>query len=97
TEDFLKNDLSNDHEIEAFTSNRERLFHIIDQISKEVDWSAIPIDKKEEANRRIDYIKKLDTDLLCKLQTFKEEVKKEVEITSRQKESIKGYNLTDVK
>jgi hypothetical protein len=97
TESFLNNDLSQDTDINSFTDNRERLFLVIDQISKQIDWNSVANEKRDELNRQIEYIKKLDEKLLVKLQEYQEEVRKEIEITVRQKDSIKGYNLSDVK
>ena len=97
TESFLSSDLSQDAEINSFTDNRERLFLVIDQISKQIEWNSVADDKRDELNRQIEYIKKLDEKLLVKLQEYQEEVRKEIEVTVRQKDSIKGYNLSDVK
>ena len=83
--------------LESFTSNRERLFQVIEALSKQIDWNAASPDVRSEFNRQIDFIKKLDEKLLVKLQEHQIEVKKELERTHRQGESIKGYNLTDVK
>lgn len=97
TENFLESDFSKEVNFENFTSNRERLFLVIDQISKEIDWAEIQEDKKTEFHRRIEYIKKLDEKLIVKLQSYQAEVKKDIEQTVRQKDNIKGYNLSDVK
>jgi hypothetical protein len=97
TESFLAKDFSQDIDFENFTSNRERLFQVMEQISQEVDWNMVADDKRFELNRQIEYIKKLDEKLVVKLQEYQEIVKKDIETTVRQKESIKGYNLNDVK
>lgn len=97
TESFIACDLSKDVDYESFTSNRERLFHIMDQISRQVDWTKVAQETKEDLNRRIEYIKKLDEKLLVKLQEHQLEVKQEIERTVRSKDNIKGYNLADVK
>lgn len=96
TENFLGRDVETE-KLEDFTENRERLFCVIDQISNQVDWEAIPDDKKNDLSRQIDFIKKLDEKLVVKLQEYQIEVKKELETTHRQNESFKGYNLNDVK
>ncbi len=97
TESFLESDFSKEKSFENFTANRERLFQIIDQISKEIDWTLVNEESKQDFHRRIDYIKKLDEKVITKLQNYQDEVKKEIEQTVRQKENIKGYNLSDVK
>jgi asparagine synthetase A len=97
TEDFLNCDLGQNVNFEAFTANRDRLFSILDQISRQIDWSAVDEDQKTNLNRQIDYIKKLDEKLLVKLQEHQLEVKQEIENTVRNKDGIKGYNLNDVK
>jgi hypothetical protein len=97
TEDFLARDFSREVDFESFTGNRERLFSVIDQISKQVDWKTVPEEKRNEMSRQIEYIKKLDEKLLVKLQEYQLEVKQDIENTVRQKESIRGYNLNDVK
>jgi len=97
TEEILRSDLSQNTNLEAFTDNRDRLFLIIDQISKDINWNEVEEEKKSEINRRIEYIKKLDDNLLLKLHEYQAELKKEIEQTVRQKENIKGYNLSDVK
>ncbi len=97
TEDFLAKDFSQDINFENFTENRERLFLVIDQISRKIEWNDVPADLRTDLNRQIDYIKKLDEKLVVKLQEYQEEVRKDVEKTVSIKENIKGYNLTDVK
>jgi len=96
TEDFIAT-LTVDSDMELFTSNRDRLLHIIDQIARQIDWNQISEEKKEENNKKIDYLKKLDEKLIVKLHGLQDELKKEIESTVRQKDNIKGYNLTDVK
>jgi hypothetical protein len=97
TENFLQSDFSSEINFEAFTSNRERLLMVIDQISKQIDWVNVTDSSKAEINRRIEYIKKLDEKVVVKLQEYQEEVRQEIERTVRQKDNIKGYNLNDVK
>jgi hypothetical protein len=97
TENFLQSDFSGEINFDAFTSNRERLLMVIDQISKQIDWVNVSESSKAEINRRIDYIKKLDEKVIIKLQEYQQEVRQEIERTVRQKDNIKGYNLNDVK
>jgi hypothetical protein len=84
-------------DLDAFTDNRDRLFQVINQISTHVDWQAVSPEKKAELDRQIEYIKRLDEKLLTQLQEHRQELRQEIEKTHRQKENIKGYNLTDVK
>ena len=97
TENFLALDFSKEVHFESFTSNRERLLQIIDQISQQIDWNEVSDEKKADFNKQIEYIKKLDDKLILKLQEYQEEVRKDIERTVRQKDNVKGYNLTDVK
>lgn len=97
TESILESDYRDSNKLEDFTHNRERLLSVIDQISQQVEWATVSIDDRNEFNRKIEYIKNLDVKLLTKLQEHQEEVRKEIEITFKQKENIKGYNLSDVK
>jgi hypothetical protein len=97
TENFLNSDFSQNVNFEEFTGNRERLFAIIDQISRQVDWEKIADEKRTDFNKQIEYIKKLDEKLIVKLQEHQQEVKSEIERTVRSKENVKGYNLNDVK
>lgn len=97
TESILDSDYRETAKLEEFTQNRERLLSVIDQISQQIDWETISIDDRSELNRKIEYIKNLDLKLLSQLDEHKEEVKKEIEQTFKQKENIKGYNLSDVK
>ena len=97
TENFIEIDLEKDFNFENFTDNRERLFLILDQTSLQIDWSLASSEKKQEINRRIEYIIKLDEKVLTKLQEHQQELKREIERTVRQKDNIKGYNLNDVK
>jgi hypothetical protein len=96
TESILENEIDPDR-LDNFTANRERLFLVIDQISRQVDWNEVNTDKRNEINRQIDYIKKLDEKLMVKLQEYQVELRKDIEKTHRNHENIKGYNLTDVK
>jgi len=97
TESILVEDHRDGAKLEFFTQNRERLLSVVEQISKQVDWTTVSIDSRDELFRKIDYIKLLDAKLLTKLQEYQIEVKLEVEQTFKQKENIKGYNLSDVK
>ena len=97
TESFLERDFSGDVKFEEFTSNRERLLQVIDQISRQIDWNLVAAEKKTELHRQIEFIKKLDERLIVKLQEQQEHVRKDIEQTVRQKDNIKGYNLSDVK
>lgn len=97
TEAVMVEDYRDSAKLENFTANRERLLAVIDQISKEVNWVEVSDEEKMEFNRKIDYIKSLDTKLLTKLQEYQEEIRKDIEQTFKQKENIKGYNLSDVK
>jgi hypothetical protein len=96
TENVIANPVIED-KLESFTSNRERLFEIIDQLSRQIEWNSINKDLRDELNRKIEFIKKLDEQLVVKLQEHQIEVKKDLERTHRQGESFKGYNLNDVK
>ena len=97
TENMLARDFSEDVNFDHFTENRERLFAIIGKISEQINWDEISTEKKIELNRQIEFIKKLDEKLLTKLQEHREEIRSEIEKTVRQKDNIKGYNLSDVK
>jgi hypothetical protein len=97
TEEAMRYDLDRGKDIEAFTANRERLFLVIELIAKQVDWEEVSVEKRDELTRQVEYIKKLDEQLLVKLQLYRETLKCEIETTVRHKDSIKGYNLSDVK
>jgi hypothetical protein len=97
TETFIAGEFTVDTNFEGFTSNRERLFAIMDQISEQITWDDVPNEKRAELNRQVEYIKKLDDQLLVKLEAYQQEVRREIEQTVKQKDNIKGYNLTDVK
>lgn len=96
TEKILENEIDAD-KLDNFTANRERLFLVIDQISRQVNWNEIENVRRTEINRRIDFIKKLDEQLMVKLQEYQIELRKDIEKTHRNHENIKGYNLSDVK
>ncbi len=96
TESVLEREVDAD-KLDNFTANRERLFLVIDQISRQVDWNLVEDHKRTEINRQIDYIKKLDEKLMVKLQEYQIELKKDIEKTHRNHENLKGYNLNDVK
>jgi hypothetical protein len=97
TENILDSNYLETAKLDDFTQNRERLLSVIDQISQQIEWVNVGNDERNEFNRKIEYIKTLDVKLLTKLQEHKEEVKKEIEQTFKQKENVKGYNLSDVK
>ena len=97
TEKFIAEDFSGNINFESFTDNRERLFKVIEQISVHIDWNQVADEKRAELNRQVEYIKKLDEKLLVKLQEHQIDVKKDIERTVRQKDNVKGYNLSDVK
>jgi hypothetical protein len=96
TEAAIAQDLQQNADMESFTDNRERLFMIIDQISQQIEWQQVANERREEINRQIDYIKKLDEKLLVKLQEFRQEIKRDIESTHKQKENIRAYNINDV-
>ena len=60
TENFLAKDFSGDINFEEFTSNRERLLQVIDQISRQINWDEVDNEKKIDLNRQIEFNKKLD-------------------------------------
>jgi hypothetical protein len=97
TEKTLNNDIFEDVNLVEFTDNRDRLFLIIDQIFKSINWDEVDEEKKSDLNKRIEYIKKLDEKLIIKLQEYQIKLKQEIEQTVRQKDNIKAYNLNDVK
>ena len=97
TEAVLDGEYRDSSKLESFTENRERLLAIIDQISQQIEWHTIETDIRNELNRKIEFLKTLDVKLLTQLQEHQEDVKKEIEQTYKQKENIKGYNLSDVK
>lgn len=97
TEGALHFDLEEGQKLEAFTANRDRLFLVIEQISQQIDWDQVTTEKRDELTRQVEYIKKLDEKLLIRLQEYRAGIKLEIEKTCRQKENIKGYNLSDVK
>ena len=97
TEDIIQENYRDSVRLTDFTQNRERLMAIIDQISLQVQWHEIDQSIRNEIDRKIDFIKKLDVQLLTLLQEHQEEIRNEIEQTFKQKENIKGYNLNDVK
>lgn len=97
SENFLQADFSENKTIDDFTNNRDRLFSVIDQISRQIDWNLVSEENKNELYRQIDYLKKTDEMILIKLQEHKQKIKEEIEATVRKKENIKSYNLSDVK
>ena len=78
TEEILKSDLFENINLEEFTENRDRLFLIIDQISKSVSWDEVDEEKKFDLNKKIEYIKKLDDKLILKLQEYQTKLKQEI-------------------
>ncbi len=96
TESILNAPIDQD-KLEDFTENRDRLLLVIDKLSRDIDWQAATLDQRENFNRQIDYIKKLDEKLVVKLQEHQIEMRREIESTHRQGESIKGYNLSNTK
>ncbi len=97
TEGVLARDFTEEIDFDQFTANRERLFNVIEKISEQILWDDVTIEERNELNRQVEYIKKLDEKLLTKLQEHREEIRSEIEKTVRQKDNIKGYNLSDVK
>lgn len=97
TEAILVEDYRNDQKLEFFTQNRERLLSVVDKISQQINWNTVAIESRDELHRKIEFLKQLDVKLLTQLQQHQEEVRLEIEQTFKQKENIKGYNLTDVK
>lgn len=97
TEAVMAEDYRDAVKLDFFTQNRERLLAVVDQISQQIDWTTVESEVRNELFRKIDYIKALDEKLIMKLQDYQAEVKLEVEQTFKQKENIKGYNLSDVK
>lgn len=97
TEAMLNADFTEGNSLESFTDNRDRLLMIIGQIAQQIDWNEVETEIRDELNRRLDYIKKLDEKLLTKLQEYQIQLKKDIERTHRSKENIKGYNLSEVK
>ena len=97
TEAVMAEDYRDSAKLDFFTQNRERLLAVVDQISQQIDWNTVESEVRNELFRKIDYIKALDEKLIVKLQEYQAEVKLEVEQAFKQKENIKGYNLSDVK
>jgi hypothetical protein len=63
----------------------------------QIQWDEVSLENRHEIDRKIEFIKKIDVQLLTLLQEHKDEIRTEIEQTFKQKENIKGYNLTDVK
>jgi DNA-binding transcriptional regulator YbjK len=97
TENIMVEDYKDSNRLSEFTENRERLMAIIEQISMQIQWDEVSLENRHEIDRKIEFIKKIDVQLLTLLQEQKEEIRTEIEQTFKQKENIKGYNLTDVK
>jgi hypothetical protein len=97
TENIMVEDYKDSNRLSEFTQNRERLMAIIEQISMQIQWDEVSLENRHEIDRKIEFIKKIDVQLLTLLQEHKEEIRTEIEQTFKQKENIKGYNLTDVK
>jgi hypothetical protein len=84
-------------DFESFTSNRERLLLIIDQISRQVKWDDVETDKRLDLNRQLEYLKKLDDQLIMKLKNYQQDIKLELEQTVKAKNNLKNFNLSEVK
>lgn len=97
TEAMIKSDYANTEAIALMTQNRERLMQIIDQIASHIVWEEVSGDDKSHLNNQINFIKKLDEELLVNLQSYKNEIQAEIKKTYQSKENIKGYNLNDLK
>ena len=97
TENIMVEDYKDSNRLSEFTQNRERLMAIIEQISMQIQWEEVSLENRHEIDRKIEFIKKIDVQLLTLLQEHKDEIRTEIEQTFKQKENIKGYNLTDVK
>lgn len=97
TEKVLDDHYKDPEFVSKFTDNRERLLSVIGSISEQIEWNEVEESTRNELNRKIEYIKTLDVKLLTKLQEHQAEVKKEIETTFKQKESLKGYDLNSVK
>lgn len=97
TEAFLENDSIKMDEVDDFTETRDRLFNILDHISLKINWDAVEDTFKEESFRKIDYIKSLDNKVILKLKEIQLSIKNEIEQTVKNKDMIKGYNLSEVK
>jgi hypothetical protein len=97
TENIMVEDYKDSNRLSEFTQNRERLMAIIEQISMQIQWDEVSLENRHEIDRKIEFIKKIDVQLLTLLQEHKDEIRTEIEQTFKQKENIKGYNLTDVK
>lgn len=97
TEKMIQEDYSQTERIALMSENRERLMFIINQVASYISWEEVTDENKTHLNKQIDYIKKLDEELLTKLQEYKQEVQEEIKATHQQKENIKGYDLSDLK
>lgn len=97
TEKMIHEDYKQTERIALMSENRERLMFIINQVASYITWEEVSDENKMHLNKQIDYIKKLDEELLVKLQEFKTEVQEEIKATHQQKENIKGYDLNDLK
>ena len=97
TETMIRSDYSDTETIALMTQNRERLMQIIDQIASYIVWEEVSDEDKNHLNKQINFIKKLDEELLVNLQNYKLEVQDDIKKTFQSKENIKGYNLNDLK
>lgn len=97
TETMIKSDYSDTETIALMTQNRGRLMQIIDQIASYIIWEEVSEEDKTHLNNQVNFIKKLDEQLLVNLQSYKDEVQADIKKTFQTKENIKGYNLNDLK
>jgi hypothetical protein len=97
TENFIHLEFTSSTDFESFTSNRERLLLIIDQISRQVKWDDVDTDKRLDLNRQLEYLKKLDDQLIMKLKNYQQDIKLELEQTVKAKNNLKNFNLSEVK
>lgn len=97
TEKMIQEDYKETERIALMSENRERLMFIINQIASHIVWEEVSDEDKDHINKQIEFIKKLDEQLLTNLQAYKQEVQEELKATHQQKESIKGYDLNNLK
>src|SRR5690606_38238069 len=86
TETMIKSDYSDTDTIALMTQNRERLMHIIDQIASYIVWDEVSNEDKNHLNNQINFIKKLDEELLVNLQSYKQEVQADIKKTFKSEE-----------
>ena len=97
TEKMIQEDYAQTDKIALMSENRERLMFIIEQVASYIVWEDVSDESKMHLNKQIDYIKRLDEQLLVKLQEYKNDVQEEIKATHQQKENIKGYDLNNLK